>query len=407
MDLPTEILHQIISYEDISISDQISLAQTCSALSHHVLQKLYQNFELTISYRRVPEFKLLVHKRGDELFNNFHRYKHFVKSLRIKFQDVTGDVAGYSKTMYRNGEYTYSELDMEEMYWLIDSCTYLTSLTLLAPKEHMFDFHTILKIVENTINSTPHLLNLQIECRPCSFEPLETTNSLMPQDGRKFAKLDTFGVSIYGLLDGHPSNSNFFEALYKVLGASKDSVKTVRLTVGAEKSERSCCELHHHGEETKLPSLGYKGKIIFRKANAVELGFEGPFQNPEGWLGVDLNRVKMLTLNCWMGANFFKLEDFLDIKIFRYVRDLDINQYSDVREQDGLVAYVSKTTPLLPALHNVTLNEIWKEMFRYYGTKSALSKTTTSVYVARFNIRHPASPTLHRVSYREAVGVEE
>ncbi|KAK6500477.1 hypothetical protein TWF481_010820 [Arthrobotrys musiformis] len=384
LDLPPEVVQYVLSYSDISILDRINLSRTCSGLHFCVLQSVYKNFELHISYRREPQFKLLVHKKGNsEVFNTFNRYKHMIRSLRVVFEDVTSQVAGHSRTLYRNGEYTYSELELDELFWLLSGCGQVRSFGVVTPKDSPFNFNIALKLIQNAISNIPRLDNLNLQCRPCKFDLFDFLDGLVSEDEMKFATLDSLSVSLHGLVDGNPANDKIFEALYMALGSAKDHITNLQLAVATDdeipKAAR-CCGLHRPFDH-KQPMLDVSAGVQFPRVYQVELGVGGIFKCPERWLGVDYYNITKLVVRSHTKDHIFDIKAYLGMWRFQNVKVLELYYQSDNRNEETVWAFAKDIIPLFRNLSKAKVGEAWSEVFRYCGVKSAALKTSTAVYM--------------------------
>ncbi|KAF3144023.1 hypothetical protein TWF569_007189 [Orbilia oligospora] len=410
LDLPSEVIQHVLSYSDISVLDRINLSQTCSALHFCVLQSIYKNFELKIAYRRQPQFKLLIHKKGNsEVFNTFNRYKHMIRSLRVVFEDVTNQVAGHSRTLYRNGEYTFSELDLDELFWLLSGCGQVRSFGIIAPKDSPFNLNIVLKLVQNAISNIPRLGDLSIQCRPCKFDLFDFLDGLISEDETKFATLDSLAISFHGLFDGNSANDKIFEALYMALGSAKEHITKLRLSVftdeGPQKTAQ-CCSLHRPFDH-KQPMLDVAAGVQFPRVYQVELGVGGTFKCPERWLGVDYYNITKLVIRSELKAHIFDIKAYLGMWRFQNVKVLELYYQSDSRDEQTVWAFAKEMIPLFRNLSKAKIGETWSEVFRYCGMKSTALKTATAVYMymPQQGTRVGSPYTLKRLYYHEDVKI--
>ncbi|KAK6355672.1 hypothetical protein TWF718_000065 [Orbilia javanica] len=411
LDLPSEVIQYVLSYSDISVSDRINLSQTCSALQFCVLQSIYKNFELKIAYRREPQFKLLVHKKGNsEVFNTFNRYKHMIRTLRIVFEDVTDQVAGYSRTLYRNGEYTYSELELDDLFWLLSGCGQVRSFGIIAPKGTPFNFNLALKLVQYAISNIPRLDDLKIQCRPCKFDLFDFLDGLVSEEETKFATLESLDVSFHGLVDGNSANDKIFEALYMALGSSKEHITRLQLSVATDEGPQKiaqCCSLHRPFDH-KQPMLDVAAGIQFPRAYQVELGVGGVFKCPERWLGVDYYNITKLVIRSYLKEHIFDIKAYLGMWRFQNVKVLELYYQSENRNEETVWAFAKEMIPLFRNLSKAKIGETWSEVFRYCGVKSSALKIATAVYMymPQQGAGSMGSPyTLKRLYYHEDVKI--
>ncbi|KAK6530627.1 hypothetical protein TWF281_007467 [Arthrobotrys megalospora] len=306
-----------------------------------------------------------------------------IRSLRVVFEDVTNQVAGHSRTLYRNGEYTYSELELDELFWLLSGCGQVRSFGLITPKDSPFNFNLALKLIQNAISNIPRLDDLQILCRPCRFDLFDFLDALVSEDETKFATLDTLNVSLHGLADGNPANDKIFEALYMALGSAKEHITKLRLAVATDEGPQKtapCCGLHRPFEY-KQPNLDAAAGVQFPNVYQVELGVTGIFKCPERWLGVDYYNVTKLVIRSHIREHIFDIKANLGMWRFQNVKVLELYYQSDNRNEETVWAFAKEMIPLFRNLSKAKVGEVWSEVFRYCGVRSTALKTATAVYM--------------------------
>ncbi|KAK6530459.1 hypothetical protein TWF694_003810 [Orbilia ellipsospora] len=412
INLPVEIIAQILSYSEIQKADQLNLAQTCSRLHRIVLETIYRNFELKISFRRQPKFTLLNYDRGGgRSLNVFINHKHMIRSLRVIFEDVTDEIAGHSRTMFRNNEYTSTELEIDTFLWLLTETPEIQDLSIIAPKDCPFDFSVILNAVQTSLYQIPRLETLRIQCRLCFFDFTAFIRSLKQQDESSCAKLTLLGISLYGLPEDEVESEKVFEALYLVMGGAKESIKTIELTASTSQSvsiNGKCCGAQ--GKlDTQIPIITLNGEIMpalveLPNVEHVELGLYGPSKNLERRLRIHHRRVRKLVVRCWMGLEHFHIKRYFNIGRFRNTKELDLYYDSNDRYEKRLALYLQDMTTLLPHVTKAKLVETWREPSTYHGVRTTIPKSATAFYIARPSTRPgPRLPSLQKVRCKEDV----
>ncbi|EPS45851.1 hypothetical protein H072_290 [Dactylellina haptotyla CBS 200.50] len=411
LDLPAEIIEQILSYSDIAKTDQFNFGRTCSKLHRFALVTRYKDFELKISFRRNPKFMLLTHIGGDSQdFNGFIENKDMIKSLTITFEDVTKTLYGHSRTLFRNEEFAYKELEFDTFYWLVNDCTEVRSLNLIAPKDTPFDFNVLLNAINGAIFNMPFLTSLRFQSRPYFFDFAAFMRSLEQPNEKISARLTTLGISFHGIHDEDVSSEKLVEAVSAVLIGSKDYIKVLFLTIGADWTPpgtpvETLCFGSLENQEKLIPIIKLNGEYLppeseFPNVTEVELSFEGPTKQLERFLKVDYEKIRKLGVRCWMGGHTFEIKETLQIGSFRKVKELELYQYLDNRDEEYLAGYLQEIRSLLPSLNKAKVVETWNETCSYLGVETIVSKSATAVYVTRATIRR-GPPMLHKVQYKE------